>query len=306
MNLPVVLISYNRPAYLRQVCEALRPQCSNRSVYLFQDAVSLGKRYRQAQVQNKIKVEQSISIFKHFFPEGEISAASENLGIAFNTKRAREDTFSRHDAAVFVEDDLVLSPWYMEMMDEFNEQFAGDDALGMVNAYCGTKHGRANTLERQVENKDKLCLMENTLAVLMWSHKYNKIKEVLYKYYDLLANDPYECRPHELIRRFWSTMGFGDLYHPVISSQDCATVYSMLLNDQIKISTHTNNLSYIGVVGHHGSQKIYDRIGWAEFAVYKEKTSGYGLTGEEKQDMLDESKVRHGMTKARGLEKVAE
>lgn len=86
---PIVLIAFNRPGYFKQVCDAIAPQSQDRDVYLFLDGP-----------QRKLNLFQINAIkwlFKIKFPDGHLYASDRNLGVAFNTKRAMETVFERHE-----------------------------------------------------------------------------------------------------------------------------------------------------------------------------------------------------------------
>lgn len=287
MKLPIVLIAFDRPDYFEQCCEALSLQADGRDVYLFQDSP-----WHMSQVDN---TDNNVSVFRKYFPSGRLYVSESNFGVGFNTKAARETVFKSHDAAVFIEDDLVLSPWYMDMMDELEDQFRDDNRIGMVNGYCGAVKGIGNSVQHQKENIDKFVAMEHTLAPILWAKKYEIIKPILYEYYDLLKHDNYIRRPHNKILRFWNSKGVVDT-QKIVTSQDCATVLSMLLNNQIKISTATNNLLYIGVRGVHSTRAAYDNYGWDKFPVYPEKTSRYSLTEDEILQIRNQIHKKYGLS----------
>lgn len=287
MKLPIVLIAFDRPNYFEQCCEALSLQADGRDVYLFQDSP-----WHMSQVDN---TNNNVSVFRKYFPSGRLYVSESNLGVGFNTKAARETIFKSHDAAVFIEDDLVLSPWYMEMMDEFEQQFRDDPRIGMVNGYCGAVMRTDNTIERQRINKNKFVRMDHTLAPIMWANKYEKITSTLYEYYDLIKGRDYRLRDHQRIWQFWANKGIPS--NKIVTSQDCATVLSMLMNNQIKISTATNNLLYIGEYGVHSNPHAYNEYGWDRFPVYPEKTSGYKITEDEIIEITFQLKKEYGIIK---------
>jgi len=281
---PVVLVGYNRPQYFFSCAVALEEQSKDREVYLFLD----GERSEE----EKHLVDAYEEIFEKHFPHGTCFRSNENLGVAFNTRRAREETFELCNSAVFIEDDLILNPFYMDIMDSLMEQLKNEDSVGMVNAYGGntTRKLGENSLENQINKKNKIVTMDHTLAYGAWKNKYEKIKPILTEYYQLLPQE-YRARPHNEILKLWRSKGISESM--TTTSQDAATVMSMLLNEQTKISTYGNNLLYIGEWGEHSRPQDFKRYEWDEWPVMNELVTEYELTADIFKQTLSELKERY-------------
>src|ERR1041385_6908215 len=118
-RVPVAVMSFNRPHYLEPVLDSLAAQTAltGRAIFLFQDnAVSphSGKRYA-----DDVDIARCVEMFHRIFPSGTVMLAEHNLGIARNFLRAEEFVFDacENDACYFFEDDMILSPHYLTMMD---------------------------------------------------------------------------------------------------------------------------------------------------------------------------------------------
>src|SRR5262245_59654092 len=114
---PVLVLSFNRPHYLRQVLEGLAPGLEGERVHLFQDGA--GNAYSGRVAAQPEDVEACIALFRRQFPGGRVHPAPANIGIAENFLRAERFAFEELDAecAYFFEDDLVPVPAYLTVMD---------------------------------------------------------------------------------------------------------------------------------------------------------------------------------------------
>tara|TARA_Y100000592_G_C5482355_1_gene326440 strand:+ start:7186 stop:8055 length:870 start_codon:yes stop_codon:yes gene_type:complete len=284
MGQPVAIIAYNRPQYLFSCLTSLEQQCKGRDVYLFLDG--------ERGPQEKSLVDDSEDLFKEIFPNGNCERSEYNLGVAFNTKRAREYMFNLYESAVFIEDDLVLNSFYMEIMDALMDRFKKEDKVAMVSAYGGntTRKLGAHSLEDQIRNKNKLVTMDHILGYGAWRNKFEVIKPLLQQYYDLLPSE-YRYRPHAEILKFWQSKGVRNSM--TTTSQDAATVMSMLLNKQIKLSTYANNLLYIGEWGEHSRPADFERYQWDQWPVMDEMVTDYEYNEEVYEFTLKELEERY-------------
>jgi len=274
MKTPIVLIAYNRPNYFYDTCSSVVDQATDRDVYLFLD----GPKSKE-DIFNINTVKWT---FNNFFPNGTIFEEQENIGIAFNTKKARETVFEKHDRGIFIEDDLVLQSYYISMIDRLMEKLGEDPNVGMINCFAGaaTRRGGLNSIENQEKNKSKLIACSHTYAIGMWREKYEKIKPTLYEYYKLLPK-VYKNRPHQPIIDFWRKKGLGPGMN--ITSQDKATDSSMLLCGQYKVSTYTNNLKYIGENGDNSNTLAFKSFGWEKYPLYDKEVFEFDWSKQDKE-----------------------
>src|SRR5438094_314008 len=114
---PIVVMSFNRPDYLEAVLKSLVGQIGaeldRRTLALFQDGtVNPFSAQRRAREEDVLRCEK---IFREYLPTGIVHSSPNNLGIALNFERAEKHAFEElgAEAAIFLEDDLVLSPHYI-------------------------------------------------------------------------------------------------------------------------------------------------------------------------------------------------
>jgi GT2 family glycosyltransferase len=115
-GLPIGVLSFNRPDYLEQVLTSLSAQLvPDDHCYLFQDGAwnpcSGETRAQEAELW------RCVEVFSRLIPAGRVFASPMNLGVAGNYRRAEAYIFQylRSQEAVFLEDDLVLSPDFMRV-----------------------------------------------------------------------------------------------------------------------------------------------------------------------------------------------
>jgi hypothetical protein len=279
MKTPIVLIAFNRPNYFYQTCQSIAQEAKDREVYLFLDGPK-----NQNDVFNINTVKWT---FTNFFPSGYLHESQSNIGIAFNTKKAREVVFEKHKRAIFIEDDLVLEPYYLSMTDKLMDKLEDDPNVGMINCFAGaaTRFNDLNSIENQEKNKSKLIACSHTYAIGMWAEKYEKIKPTLYEYYKLLPT-VYKNRPHQPIIDFWRNKGLGPGMN--ITSQDKATDSSMLLVNQYKVSTYTNNLKYVGEMGDNSNAIAFKTFNWENYPIYGKEVFEFDWTEKDKERVKQE------------------
>ena len=288
MKRPISIIAYNRPEYFEPVLKSLAPQLDeNRKVFMFLDGKRrhFGKEFEDADAKG---IDECERLFKYYLPQGECLKSDVNLGVAFNQLRAREKTFEEHEQAIFLEDDAILQPYYIQQLDRLMDFFERDERVGMVNCF-GEAHrdkknyeaypyikkdedntGKTTSYLEQDENRTKLKAMDHLWAYGFYRRAYSKIRETMRGYYDLIPKNEYRARPHGQIMQFWKELGSSS---GIVSSQDSGTATALVLNDFVKVSTYTNNFTYIGVWGEHSRPDNFDNAGWNDCITYdKEQT----------------------------------
>ena len=243
-------MAYNRPMLLACVLQKLKPQVDESDVHLFLDGVLPSPEYCYIyKVPNSEMValqDFQEKMFFELFPKGNIFRSKKNLGIALNTRRAREHIFDNYHLGLFLEDDLVIGPDYISQIRSLGQQLEDDPYVGFFNCY-----GDVNMPEEgQKALKADLNHMEHLWAYASWHHKYKKIKPFLDKYYAICEKaDTYFDRNHDEIKKLFASWGFPQ--DDMATSQDTGFLLSMYKAGMCGVSTCTNNAIYIGFVGTH-------------------------------------------------------
>lgn len=247
----VALLSFNRPEYLQQVVDSIIKQSyKDYKIFLFQDGPLRKSLWRRKTWDYEIKT--CIQIFEDSFPEGHLSVSKENIGIAKNWRRAEHKLFleDNFDEVLFLEDDLVLSEHYFETILSMFNEFREIPEVGMFNAFG------------EVDSDTDPCLMKEMGH--LWAFGTTKKawlarQDFFDKYYALISNVDYSNRPIKKIYDLYQHYGGRTT---AAHSQDGAKSISMLLANQIKISTSANLGKYIGKTGFHATPAFYEERGF--------------------------------------------
>ena len=255
---PIAVMSFNRPDYLREVLASLAVQdvgIEARDVFLFQDHWFNSRSGRQK--AEAADVGACIAVFREIFPRGHVLAAEENLGVAENFLRA-ETLFFREmkaDCAYFLEDDLVLAPRYLRVMDMLREAAAARPEIGYFAAYG---HLSASA-EDQLRHRSMLRRLGHLWGFGLFRRHWEEMQPLMADYYEMVLGRDYRDRPTPEIKRRLREQGIlvG------VSSQDDVKKSVTYALGRITLNTHLVSGRYIGAVGLHMSQEKFDKAGYA-------------------------------------------
>lgn len=125
---PVLLVTFNRPDYTKQVIEQLRKARIAR-LYVFNDGPRTGND-TDVQARNDIRaLLQEIDWpceLQTFFPEN-------NLGCAVGVSSAISWIFRTEESAIILEDDTVPSPAFFTYCNEMLERYKNDTRVWMIS-----------------------------------------------------------------------------------------------------------------------------------------------------------------------------
>ena len=133
---PIAVMSFNRPDLLESVLKSLKSQSieiDEKRVYLFQDGVQ--SRFSDNPADDSLQNE-CVRRFLEIFPNGNVHQSPVNLGIALNFDRAERLFYEEieADCGIFFEDDLLLSPYYMEALLQLTNFALAEPLVGYVAA----------------------------------------------------------------------------------------------------------------------------------------------------------------------------
>jgi hypothetical protein len=276
---PIAVMSFNRPDYLREVLASLAAQqdasIETREVFLFQDHWFNNRSGRKK--AEAADVDACIAVFREIFPRGRVLAAEENLGVAENFLRA-ETLFFREmqaDCALFLEDDLVLAPRYLRIMDGLREAALDRPEIGYFAAYG---HLSASA-EDQLRHRRLLRRLGHLWGFGLFRRHWEEMQPLMADYYEMVLGRDYRDRPTPEIRQRLREQGIliG------VSSQDDVKKSVTYALGRVALNTHLVSGRYIGAVGLHMSQEKFDKAGYAN-TVWVE-------TEELLFDMPDEARI---------------
>jgi hypothetical protein len=282
-TLPIALMSFDRPDYLEAVIQTLMRQRGYRGwspqFFLFQDGViaqSTGTRYGDPD-----KATEAVAVFRKYLPHGEVVISRFNLGVAHNFDRAERMFFLDNDfeCAVFLEDDMLLQPHYMEVLTELLEMALANPFIGMVSAY-GLRNDMP--LDEQRRLAKSLCLMnEQNWAFGITRTCWQKRNHVVTRYLEILDEVEYRDRKvkHDDINNMMRSLGRGGKGY--LSSQDSIKNMACEVSGIHRISTYTNNARYIGRKGLHMTEERFFARGYHRTVLYPDPHSGFTVPSPE-------------------------
>ena len=249
--MPIAVISFNRPHYLRAVLHSLRTQISERDeIVLFQDgAVNIWSGRVKATSET---IQWCIDIFQEIIPWGTVAASEDNIGIALNYERAENYMFKAlgRPYAVFLEDDLVLSPHYLAVIRSLLDIARLDYRVAYVSAY-GNMWA---SLEEQKQRRKELQHMHENWGFAMTREAWLQERPFRKQYLALLNGRDYLERDSSRILDFYERRGWKTL-----SSQDAARWIASLELGKVRITTFACHARYIGEYGQHSNPDAYYR-----------------------------------------------
>jgi hypothetical protein len=251
-------MSFNRPDYLTAVLESLKAQrrgsLEEREIHLFQDgAVNLFSGFRYASDED---VQASVDVFLSYFPSGTVHHANANIGICENFYRAERYVFETREfgCAYFLEDDLVLSPVYLLMLDRLL-RFANS----MSNVAYFAAYGNYYAPQEEVaERRRELITLDHHWAFGLLRRHWLAMQPQLQAYYKLVRGTDYSRRFDREIFALYE--GFDA--SPRASSQDAAKAFACDRLGLWRCNTMVPFAKYIGVQGQHMTPEAFAEIGF--------------------------------------------
>ena len=261
MKIAIAIMSFNRPHYLAEVCNSLACQddnVSDKHIYFFQDGafnVFSNKQYASDNV-----LAECTEVFQSSFPKANVISSPVNLGVALNFDRAERYLFEllKYDAAIFLEDDMVLSPSYVGIVQALLERAVSDSRIGMVSAYG---RGPGATAEEQVANVNQIVEMRHNWAFGITRQFWCRRQVLVDQYIDAMRHVDYRPgnRPTRKIHRLQDAWEFKRN----ANSQDVVKQMATVLVGGCRITTFGNYARYIGEVGLHSNPDKFARGGYS-------------------------------------------
>jgi GNT-I family len=135
---PIILFVYNRPDLTRQTLESLsrNAEASKSRLFVFSD----GPKPNATDAQ-KEKIEQVRAVInsRNWCAETTLIAAETNKGLANSVIAGVTKITQEFGKAIIVEDDVTVSPYFLQFMNESLTYYENDDKVASVggwNYYC--------------------------------------------------------------------------------------------------------------------------------------------------------------------------
>jgi hypothetical protein len=257
---PIIIFAFTRPDYLSRLCRSLKEQQGVRldeaSIHLVQD----GAKSRRSGITygDPALIEASIAAFREVFPDGQVHASPENLGIAMNLLRGERLAFQtlRADVAYFFEEDLELGPCYLAMMEVLAARFGKHGKLGYFAAY-GDHRREADPAAPQI------VPLEHHWGFGLTRRCWQAMQPWLKPFHQVYQQVDYQARPHLRIVELYE----GRRVSSMASSQDVAKTMACADLGFARINTDVGFARYIGAVGESFRADRFASHGFGEAVV---------------------------------------
>jgi hypothetical protein len=132
---PIALFVYKRPEHTLRTLESLHSNllADKSELHIFADGVrDLANEKEKTAVE---KVRQIIRL-KHWTKDVFITEYSHNQGLAKNITQGVSQLVARYGRVIVLEDDLVLSPYFLTFMNQALDYYASHDKVMHISGYC--------------------------------------------------------------------------------------------------------------------------------------------------------------------------
>ena len=140
---PIALFTYNRPDKTKRVIESLmqNAEAKDSDLFIFSD----GPKNEKA-VEGVKANREYLQAFKdsHHLREGwggsiTIIEREKNWGLANSLIAGITEVVNKNGRVIVVEDDLILSPYFLKFMNDGLEKYKDEDKVGAISAYVPSK-----------------------------------------------------------------------------------------------------------------------------------------------------------------------
>lgn len=260
---PIFVLSFDRLGYLERVLASLMRQrgvgLQDCEIFLIQDGAideATGRAYCDPAM-----VARNERAFRAAFPKGHVLTSPFNLGTAANFARAEEIAFGvlEAEAAVFLEDDLVLGPDYLRVMSQLIGFALDDPRIGYVAAYGD----HTVSAKWQADHLSRLQFLGHHWAFAMTRHQWLLQKPYVDEYLAIQCGLNYRRRNHDEIIALFTGWGFGTPG----TSQDIAKAHAARLTCSARINTVACFGNYIGMIGQNFNEAKFQEMGFGSTVI---------------------------------------
>ncbi|KEO92213.1 hypothetical protein EH31_05980 [Erythrobacter longus] len=259
MRKAIAIVAYDRSQYFETVVPSIlkqnvdgKPVGDAYEIFIFQDGFCKGD--PKSDLVGHAKLTQAA---RRFVPEENLFIQEENLGVALHFDFIERELFVRRsfDFVLFCEDDLVLAPGYVQVIDMMADKFASDPRVGMISANPADVTVSA---EKQLAGLNRYTSMAHNWGFGLSRKFWLKRQPMVDEYLNILRPYGYRQRPTSQITQWLESKGFN----PDATSQDFVKQCATLKQGAARISTLFNLGLPIGRSGLHCKPEEFDRMGF--------------------------------------------
>ena len=244
------------PDLLTKVLKSLKSQTigvDGARVYLFQDGAK--SRFTQIHADNSLQNE-CVKRFRKIFPDGQVLQSHVNLGVALNFDRAERLFFEdlQAECGLFFEDDLLLSPHYLDALLQLSHFALIEPLVAYVAAYGDHKA----PLEKQRASPAKIVPMFHNWGFALTRRQWLRQREIVDGYLSIVRENEYMRLDEKRIAAYYASWGFT---WPAFG-QDAAKLVASLVLGTTRIMCFPCFGRYIGKEGTHFNEDSYNQLGY--------------------------------------------
>lgn len=259
---PIAIMSFNRPDFLSEVLNSLKMQTigvDESKIFLFQD----GARSRFTQLEtDETPQSECVARFLDVFPEGKVFRSPVNLGVALNFDRAERLFFEelKVECGLFFEDDLSLSPHYLDALLQLASFAISEPIVSYVAAYGD----HTAPLEQQKLYPQKIIRMAHNWGFALTRRQWLGQREFINGYLEIIREKEYALRDVQRIEAYFASFGFA---HSAFSQDAAKNVASYVLGTTSLMCFPCFGRN-IGCEGTHFSEYLYKEMGYDKTELY--------------------------------------
>ena len=250
---PITVMLFNRPEYARATLESLKHQTLPVASDRFMLSIDGYAGSKDEALRRPDRTGEVEAVAREFFPEARIAKAPRNMGVARHYALVEQLAFQDSAAswATFFEEDLVLSPRYLEIMAALIGHVDAEPRVAQVSA-------TGDTILTEEMSADALYPMWHAWGFALRREHYQERTPIVERYLETIADHPYFMRDQVDV---WSTLvGFG--LYPISSSQDYIKQEIRRHFARLAVTTGRSYGRYIGKDGEHFTPRIFADLGY--------------------------------------------
>jgi hypothetical protein len=128
---PVVIFAYNRPEHLRNCLDSLLINHNSDKTELFVNIDGPRNEYDQEMNIQCVSVVSEYNSFKNI----EIWQNETNFGLSRSVLTGTQRIFGIYSSAIFIEDDLIVSPYFLKFMNEGLNVYNSNSKVASIHGY---------------------------------------------------------------------------------------------------------------------------------------------------------------------------
>ena len=192
---PIIFVCYNRYKHTAKSLQALKKNklAKKSKIFIFSDAASKDKKQDSKKI---LKIRKFIKKIKGFKTKN-IILRKENYGNKKNILSAINKVFEIYDKAIVIEDDLVVSPYFLDYMNFCLNHYSKNKAIWHIN-------GWSYPFLKKSTNDINFLRTMNCWGWATWRNRWKNIHTNEEKYIKIFTNKMRHNFDIQSSANFWS------------------------------------------------------------------------------------------------------